>query len=389
MTTATNWKEVIGNCCSPVLESPDLGLNIAAIDAMNADPTGIPEALKALKVALGHKKDSVALLALTLLDMVVKGVLASHAYVGQPDFLKFLVRTLPEKVRDPRKKTLFKLGDGSGSLPTERADRTLVLIEAWGKAFAASRSYPHFRETYRELLAKGVRFPEPLQDELAPVFTPPPNPTAAAADTARRLSASAPTSSSSSSPAPAVAAAPSYRDAACRAAHDNAALFVDVLRTLPAAADVRTNDLLQTLLPALRASQAQGMQRLGGAAIPDTLMAELIAVNEEILQAINTYEEFSRTGRKPDIPPAHAAPVPTESKQLPAPTLAPAPAPAAAPAPAPASPTSPTAAVLDFFSMPAQQPEPASHAQPPPQPLAHRTSPRLSALPPPDRKSVV
>ena len=66
-----------------------MGLNIAAIDAMNASPSGIPEALKHLKTALQHKKDNVALLALALLDMIVRNVEASHAYVGHPDFLKY------------------------------------------------------------------------------------------------------------------------------------------------------------------------------------------------------------------------------------------------------------------------------------------------------------
>ena len=71
------------------------------------------------------------------------------------------------------------MGDMNAS---ERVDRTLLLIEQWGKAFAKSRSFPVFKEVYDELLGKGVKFPEPLKDELAPVFTPPVNTQVLSAD---------------------------------------------------------------------------------------------------------------------------------------------------------------------------------------------------------------
>ena len=54
----------------------------------------------------------------------------------------------------------------------KRWNQFQVLIQAWGKAFANSKSFPIFAQVYQKLLQDGVVFPQPDKDETAPVFTP-------------------------------------------------------------------------------------------------------------------------------------------------------------------------------------------------------------------------
>lgn len=148
--------------------------------------------MKTLKKRLKEKSNVVALLSLTvcpcccvfihcsplspvqLLDSLVKTCPQFHRWVGSSDFMDSFVKTLPDKVeslleflalsslarsvcqvRDPQKKSMFKVADTTDTNALERVDRTLLLIQMWGKEFAASKSYPVFRECYNNLLAKG------------------------------------------------------------------------------------------------------------------------------------------------------------------------------------------------------------------------------------------
>ena len=80
-----------------------------------------------------------------------------------------------QPIRDPNHRFLFGADQTQDVLGMERYDRLLVVIQLWGKSFAYNAKAPGFMEVYKELLHAGVKFAEPDRDELAPVFTPPPN----------------------------------------------------------------------------------------------------------------------------------------------------------------------------------------------------------------------
>ena len=77
---------------------------------------------------------------------------------SSPSSFMFLfgLRYCVVQVRDPQKKSMFKVADTADVSALERVDRTLLLIQTWGKAFAASKSYPAFRECYNSLVSKGT-----------------------------------------------------------------------------------------------------------------------------------------------------------------------------------------------------------------------------------------
>ena len=105
----------------------------------------------------------------------MKNCPSSHSLVGRREVLDPIVHLLPKQIRDPQHRHPFSGDHTRDILGMERYDRILVVIQLWGKAFAYNPKAPGFQLVYKELLNAGVKFAEPDRDELAPVFTPPPN----------------------------------------------------------------------------------------------------------------------------------------------------------------------------------------------------------------------
>eukprot|EP00475_Leptophrys_vorax_P045950 TRINITY_DN9712_c0_g2_i2.p1 TRINITY_DN9712_c0_g2~~TRINITY_DN9712_c0_g2_i2.p1 ORF type:complete len:410 (-),score=155.61 TRINITY_DN9712_c0_g2_i2:1021-2250(-) len=168
-------------------------------------------------------------------------------------------------------KSLFgKLVGGSGNQENWRSnlqkqEKLLVMIESWGKAFANSRSFPNFRQVYQELRIKGMRFPQPLKDELAPVFTP----AAQAADSGDV----------------------NVTDPVLKAHRDNVVLFSDMLNASDAKEDLRTNVLVQEMIAILKASQTDVLTKIANNPGEGT-MAQLLIVNDDIVRGLQFYEDL-------------------------------------------------------------------------------------------------
>lgn len=183
---------------------------------------------------------------------MVKNCPRFHAYVGQKQFLDFLVKTLPAKTRDPfsmqAKFTALSGQDRMDSITEKRVTKTLTLLLTWAKTFENSNKYPYFYELYQKLLDKGVMFPEPKKKNAAPIFTPAASsPQKKKTDakkssrTSRPKQSHTPSSSSSADSASrsntrsgsavteASPAAAAYRDKQCITAHENAVVFCDML----------------------------------------------------------------------------------------------------------------------------------------------------------------
>jgi len=370
---------------------PDWGTNMQIVDAINADPKLAYPVLKALEKRLASSKHSVGICAIELLSSLVKNVPPIVPLVASQPFLDFLVKTLPKQVRDPHHKSLFS----SLSNPTrdiqavERFDRLLLAIESWAKAFSRNSPLhlPAFEETYRNLQRAGVKFPQPTEDETAPVVTPKKSVTrgtssassaAAQAALARheqrsgghehhkhRHSHAAPasmSSSSSSMPAsaaatPAVAAAPApsffvFQDPECRAASESSQLLLDMIAEAPDVSPqtLQGDEVMQTIyqqLKPLTQKLGQNLQQL--AQVPPTpsnaaLLAEYLQANEIAVDAC-TYFEGLIQGKMTKRP--------APSRPTPAPEAAP---PSVHAAASPAS--SPSTAVPRKAGIPLLQPPP-------------------------------
>ncbi|XP_057808268.1 TOM1-like protein 6 [Salvia miltiorrhiza] len=141
---------------SEFLIGPDWTLNMEICDIVNSNQMLAKDVVKAVKKRLQHKNPKVQLLALTLLETIVKNC---------GDYVHFQIaekNILPEMVKIVKKKTDMHV-----------RDKILTLVGSWHEAFGGSGGrYPQYYMAYEDLRRFGVQFPRRTPDA-APIFTPP------------------------------------------------------------------------------------------------------------------------------------------------------------------------------------------------------------------------
>ncbi|XP_075518194.1 TOM1-like protein 9 [Primulina tabacum] len=147
---------MVERATSDMLIGPDWAMNIEICDICNHDPAQAKDVVRGIKKRLGSKNPKVQLLALTLLETIVKNCSdIVHMHVAEKD--------LPhEMVKIVRKKPDFHV-----------KEKILILIDTWQEAFGGTRArYPQYFTAYQDLLRIGAVFPQ-RSDRSTPVFTPP------------------------------------------------------------------------------------------------------------------------------------------------------------------------------------------------------------------------
>eukprot|EP01018_Ginkgo_biloba_P000306 Gb_06800 [translate_table: standard] len=147
---------LVDKATSDLLIGPDWTMNLDICDVINTDQGQAKDVIKAVKKRLGHKNPKVQLLALTLLETMIKncGEIV-HFQVAERHILQEMVKIV-------RKKTDMHV-----------RDKILVLLDSWQEAFGGPRGkYPQYFWAYDELRRTGVEFPERAENT-APIFTPP------------------------------------------------------------------------------------------------------------------------------------------------------------------------------------------------------------------------
>ncbi|CAI9784851.1 unnamed protein product [Fraxinus pennsylvanica] len=147
---------MVERATSNMLIGPDWAMNIEICDICNHDPAQARDVVKGIKKRLGSKNAKVQLLALTLLETIVKncGDIV-HMHVAEKDLLHEMVKIV-------KKKPDFHV-----------KEKILVLIDTWQEAFGGPRArYHQYFVAYQDLLRLGAVFPQ-RSERTAPVFTPP------------------------------------------------------------------------------------------------------------------------------------------------------------------------------------------------------------------------
>ena len=334
-------------------------------------PCSGPVVLAALLKRLNHKKHTVGIASVLLLEALVKNCPPIVPLVADPEFMNAFVKVLPKQVRDPHNKGLFAgLKDSTRDiLAVERFDQILLLIQSWATAFppespavTRDRRLLIFTETFRNLQRAGVKFPAPNLDELAPVATPQKNSAVLAAKAAehrKHLEALA-----EAERAQHEKQAFKFIDPECASIADTCTLLTDMLTQSNEREDLRRNELIQQILSALKPNAAKISQRLGveaNAARPnEKMLAELLQANEIAMEAVGYYEGLVSGKMKRRAPaaaaPAAAATRPAASASSSSSASSPAPSPGGLAGAPPAHPKGSARAV------PLLQPPPASAA---------------------------
>jgi hypothetical protein len=267
--------------------------NMELCDSISRDGRLGPLVLQALKKRLSSKNPHIGSLSLDVLQALVQNCSKFQPLVANQDFLTFLVKILPQKIRDPKKKSLF--GETSFTREDqERFDKLLSLIASWTKLFSRSQSYPIFKVFYQDLVAKGVEFPPQPAD---------PAPQKSKSATSSKTPSSKTTSKTTpSSPEPISPPKIQFHDPECRVAAENANLLIDLLTQ--SEGDISRDEAILTLVAAVRGTHSKFMSRIQYT-LPEHTLSELLKVNDMLLDADNYFQGLVKgtTQRRKKQPP--------------------------------------------------------------------------------------
>ncbi|XP_031494516.1 TOM1-like protein 6 isoform X2 [Nymphaea colorata] len=159
------FASLVEKATSDHLVDPDWAINLEISDLLNSNPLDSKDVMKAVKRRIGNRNSKIQLLALMLLEMLVKNC-------GEYVWCQVVETNILQKI--------IKLAQQTVDLKVR--DKILMLILAWKEAFGGpGGKFPQFFWAYNELRMSGLVFPQ-LSGDSVPIITPP----------ARQLSAPTP-----------------------------------------------------------------------------------------------------------------------------------------------------------------------------------------------------
>ncbi|XP_039010677.1 TOM1-like protein 6 [Hibiscus syriacus] len=145
----------VDKATSELLNTPDWTLNINICDSLNSNPRQRKDFLKAVKRRLQHRNYKVQLLALTLLETMVKNCGDFvHYQIDEREVLRDMIKMVKKKA------------------DTRVRDKILGLLESWQEEFGGrTGEHPQYYWACQDLKRSGVSFPESSPNAV-PIIAP-------------------------------------------------------------------------------------------------------------------------------------------------------------------------------------------------------------------------
>eukprot|EP00850_Spirogloea_muscicola_P009820 SM000056S17938 [mRNA] locus=s56:241113:246286:+ [translate_table: standard] len=285
---------LVDKATSDMLLGPDWGMNMEICDSLNHDPTHTREVMKMLRRRLTNRNPKVQLLALTVLETMVKNCGDYvHMQVAEKDILHEMVRLVKKRA------------------DMQVRDKVLELLDSWQEAFGGPGGrYPQYWSAYDELRRAGIEFPVRDPDQAAPVFTPPQTQPISGRGMRDQYSDSPQTRGYSDAGPARSSPADGSRPAGSMTAMDlkNARGSVEVLNEMLAAINPRDRgavrqDIIVELVEQSRATQRQVMEFVSTTS-NETLLAQALALNDDIQKVLSKHDAIATGSPLPveDIP---------------------------------------------------------------------------------------
>ncbi|KAI7750714.1 hypothetical protein M8C21_013016 [Ambrosia artemisiifolia] len=147
----------VDKATSEFLSCPDWRLNIAICDTINSKPWLARDHIRAVRSRIQHKNPNVQLLALTLLETIMKNCSEHiHAQISERKILFEMIKIVKKK----------------GNMRVK--ERILALIDTWQEVYGGrvGKLTAQYYYAYEELRRYGVDFPRRSPNSV-PVITPP------------------------------------------------------------------------------------------------------------------------------------------------------------------------------------------------------------------------
>lgn len=152
------------------LFDPDWETNLKIVDRIKKKPELCYAVVQTFERQLKdyYYEPRVLWLTLILLEMCVKNCgYPFHKEIARKSFLNRLLKTGGKQVSNPKKARKNRPTTSKGILKQRVQKKVLQLIQAWGPLHPDD--LPVFNITFQELKAKGVEFPPPSPEDLAPI----------------------------------------------------------------------------------------------------------------------------------------------------------------------------------------------------------------------------
>ncbi|XAR71529.1 hypothetical protein NMG60_11017856 [Bertholletia excelsa] len=283
--------KIVEEATADTMEEPDWATILEICDMINHDQISSVELIRGIKKRIVLNSPRVQLLALVLLETLVKNCEKAFSEVAAEGLLDEMVKLIHDT------QTVVNV-----------RNKVLMLIEAWGKSSNELHYLPVYEETYKSLKSRYIEFPGQDDESLAPIFTPPRSVSATVldADCDQQVHYDFPVQTFSAE----------QTMQAFEVAQNSIELLTTVLSSSPQQ-DALNDELAPALVQQCRQAQYTVQRIIETVGDNEDLLFEALNVNDELQKVLSTYEDMKKPALLQQEPEPAMIPVAAEHEGSP------------------------------------------------------------------------